>query len=290
MDMLYTLLLLLLGFTHLNASLFSTPPHQGVIPQNWKYDHILSANEEFRSQIVDYVQEFPFEKYDIYYVPEVGLFFLDRIHDWIKDQLKNEIKWEPYMEPYIYQYAKPGTIAVDIGAHIGTQTLLMARAVGPQGKVIAFEPQLKFFRELFLNVEVNRAPNVYCFWGAISDKEGIIQLPNFNFACEVVNLFDFTHGYSGFDAPAVTLDSLKLDNVSLIKIDVDGLEDIVLDGVKQTILSNKPIVLLEIQGGWNLDSAPPEIVAKILHTKGKLEALGYTVHRIHIHDFIGIPD
>jgi FkbM family methyltransferase len=43
----------------------------------------------------------------------------------------------------------------------------------------------------------------------------------------------------------ITLDSLNLDNISMIKIDVENHENEVLEGAKQTILRNKPIVFIE---------------------------------------------
>jgi FkbM family methyltransferase len=278
-----------LTLENLEAHLFSQPPHQNMLPTTVKYDHILSFDEEFRSKIISYIQSFPANDYDIYLVRDLGLFWLGKKKDDIKDMLKRDEKWEPHIEAQIKKYTKPGSIAIDIGAHIGTQTIIMAREVGEQGKVIAFEPQLKFFRELFMNLELNKAPNVYYFWGAISDKPGIIQLPNLRDSCEVVSLLDVEAGYSGMDAPTGTLDSLELKNVSLIKIDVDGMEDIVLEGIKNTILSNKPIIIIEIQGGYSIETAPPEIVEKILHTKSTLTNLGYTLHRISGIDYLGIP-
>jgi FkbM family methyltransferase len=280
----------LLAVENLEARLFSQPPHQNVLPITLKFDHILSFDEESRSKITAYVQSFPANNYDIHLVRDLGLFWLEPKQEYIKDILKRDEKWEPHVEAEIKKHTKPGSIAIDIGAHIGTQTIIMARAVGEQGKVIAFEPQLKIFRELFMNLELNQAPNVYYFWGAISDKPGVVKLPNLRDSCEVVSFLDFTTGYSGVDAPAGTLDSLELKNVSLIKIDVDGIEDIVLDGIKNTILSNKPVIIIEIQGGYSIETAPPEIVEKILHTKSTLTNLGYTLHRISGIDYLGIPN
>ncbi|MGB7127917.1 MAG: FkbM family methyltransferase [Candidatus Rhabdochlamydia sp.] len=279
-----------LAVENLEAYLFSKPPHQNVLPTTLNFDHILSFDEEFRSKIITYVQSFPANDYDVYLVQDLGLFWLEAKQEYIKDILKRDEKWEPHIEAQIKKHAKPGSIVIDIGAHIGTQTIIMARAVGEQGKVIAFEPQLKFFRELFMNLELNKAPNVYYFWGAISDKQELFKLPNLRDSCEVVSFLDFTTGYSGFDAPAGTLDSLELKNVSLIKIDVDGIEDIVLDGIKNTVLSNKPVIIIEIQGGYSIETAPPEIVEKILHTKSTLINLGYTLHRISGIDYLCVPN
>jgi FkbM family methyltransferase len=273
-----------------DARLISTPPHEQIYPQNINYDHILSTDESYRMQICNYVKAFPKDQYDVYLVPDLGAFFIDRIDDGIKNMLKREEKWEPHIEPLLKKYTKPGTVAIDIGGHIGTQTIVLARAVGPSGKVIVFEPQLKFFRELVMNCELNGAQNVYYFWCALMDKPGTIKLPNLKKDCEVVHLYDFRLGDSGLIAPVITLDSLELTNVSMIKIDVDGLEDNVLEGARNTILANRPVILIEIQGGSDIDTAPPEILEKIVATKKILSELGYSLHKIYIHDYLALPN
>ncbi|NBR78651.1 MAG: FkbM family methyltransferase, partial [Alphaproteobacteria bacterium] len=53
----------------------------------------------------------------------------------------------------------------------------------------------------------------------------------------------------GDQAELRTIDSFGFRNVSLLKIDVESLEDQVLDGARETILESKPVILAEIQGG-----------------------------------------
>jgi FkbM family methyltransferase len=284
------LVLLVLTFARVDAYLFSTPPHEQLKSIELNFDHVLSVDESFKQQIITSIRQFPWNGYDVYHVPEMGLFCIDQHKShWIKDILKQEQIWEPHIVPLIKKYVKPGTVAIDAGAHIGTQTLIMARAVGDSGKVYAFEPQPKTFRELFINCNINGAPNVYCYWAALLDKKGEIELPNFISECEVVYLFDFSYGHSGIIAPATTLDSLELENVSFIKVDVDGCEDAFLDGAKNTILSNKPVLVIEILGGANIDTATPEQYAMIMKTKAKLIDLGYQIERVGVHDYLAIP-
>ena len=56
-------------------------------------------------------------------------------------------------------------------------------------------------------------------------------------------------GEGGDQAELRTIDSFGFRNVSLLKIDVESLEDQVLDGARETILESKPVILAEIQGG-----------------------------------------
>jgi FkbM family methyltransferase len=281
--------LMILGFTSLQAVFVSRSPHSGYIPSNFKYDHIISSNEFYTNKILERVKRFDFSNYEIHLVQTLGLFLLDAKPDWIKDVLRTNREWEGYIAPYIKKYAKPNTLALDIGAHIGTHTLNMSRAVGPNGKVIVFEPQPKTFCELFMNTEINGAPNIWCFWGALGDKNQELHLPNFDPRVEVTYLWDFSRGDSGNIAPMITLDSLNLNNISFMKIDVDGCDEIFLEGARETILRNKPVMIMEICGGLDIDTANPEEKATILKIQSTIKNMGYQLERISIHDYLAIP-
>jgi FkbM family methyltransferase len=271
--------------------LFFNLPAFAQTSQEVNYDLILSKDEAHREKIIKYVGEFNGEDYYVQFVTDLGGFLLERSckQDGIKDILRRNVPWEGYIAPYIQTYAKPGTLALDVGAHIGTHTLNISRAVGENGQVIAFEPQPKTFRELFLNCQLNNAQNVCCFWGALGDKEDELVLPNFHPIFEVTYLYDFTYGASENTAPMVTLDSLNLDNISFMKIDVDGCDDIFLDGAKETILRNKPVLLMEIMGGSDIDNTTPDIKELIINTKQKITNLGYELTRISSWDYLAIP-
>lgn len=252
---------------------------------------VLSRDEESKEKILQVLNTFSLDQYDAHNVPGQGLFFIEKEYrqDGIKDILRASHPWEHYLTPYINTYAKPGTIALDIGAHIGTHTINLARAVGENGKVIAFEPQPKTFSELFMNCRLNGLNNVSCFWGALGDKNEDLELPNFYPGFEVVYLYDFRFGHSGQTAPMTTLDSLKLTNVSFIKVDVDGCDDIFLEGAKETILNNRPVILMEIMGGIDFDTATPDIKEKILYTQQLLADLRYQLFRVSVFDYLAIP-
>lgn len=280
---------LFLIFTSLHAVPVSKHPHSQYIPSTIKYDHILSANESYRKQIIEKVKGFPLINYEIHRVTNLGLFFLDAKPDWIKDILKNNSPWEGYIQQLIQKYVKTGTTVLDVGAHIGTHTLTLSRAVGPQGRVIAFEPQPKTFCELFMNAEINEASNVFFFWGALGDKFEEINLPNFNPQVEVTYIYNYDFGHSENNAPMIPLDSLNLTNISFMKVDVDGCDNIFIDGAKETILRNKPVMVMEILGVADINSAPPAFKQQILNTQKKITDLGYQLKRVSIHDYLCIP-
>src|SRR3972149_10298292 len=134
----------LMVFNFLEAYVMSNPPHKTIYISQIQEEHILSATEDQRTFILKFLREFDQNLYQIHMVPNLGMFFLDvsQKPDWIKDILRRGCVWENYIENLIKLYACPGTVALDIGAHIGTHTFAMPRAVGDLGKALAFEPQL----------------------------------------------------------------------------------------------------------------------------------------------------
>lgn len=239
-----------------------------------------------REQMIDLIRSFPATSYQLFSVPKNGYFYLDGIDDFIKTHLKRGQTWERHIQKLIRQYARPGSTVLDIGAHIGTHTLTLAQAVGPEGQVLAFEPQPKLFRELFLNMAMNGLHNISFYWAGAGDREGSIELGPLNATNEGGSGLG---GGTGQIVQLITIDSLQLSNVSMIKIDVEGMEEQVLDGARETILANRPIIIIEIMGGHDFGTATKEVRQMILHTIDKLEQLGYQVKQLWGHDWIALP-
>jgi FkbM family methyltransferase len=70
---------------------------------------------------------------------------------------------------------KPGDTFIDVGAHVGFFSLIAAALVGPQGRVIAFEPNTDNFASLQRNVALNGFENVTCMHAAVGDHEGDVE-------------------------------------------------------------------------------------------------------------------
>ena len=141
---------------------------------------------------------------------------------------------------------KSGMVVVDIGAHVGYFTLIAARQVGPAGKVYAFEPDPDNYSTLLKNIEANAYDNVVADRKAISDNVGTSQLHLVATGSGRHSMYH--HGLperGSIEIETTTLDStfddLDWPNVDLIKIDVEGAEVSVLDGM--TRLLEKPAKL-----------------------------------------------
>ena len=142
---------------------------------------------------------------------------------------------------------RPGDTAIDVGANIGAFTIPMAKLVGGDGHVIAFEPSPANLDLLEQNVEQNgfgplNIGNVTIKPYVASDKEGTFKVDKRQM------LFAYCYPEAGvvdFEVESITIDSLNLPKVKLIKVNVNGHELQVLRGAAETIKRCKPIIYIE---------------------------------------------
>lgn len=232
----------------------------------------------------DLFKHFPFQNYSIVKVRSLGSFYIDPIDDCIKNVLRRSAPWEAEVASVLKQYSKKGSTVLDIGSHIGTHTVTLSRAVGSNGTVIAFEPQRKIFSELVQNMLLNDYANVVAYRAAVGEREDTVEMntsyPNNEGATQI--------GSGGDQTPMTTIDSFHLTNVSLMKIDVENYEDMVLDGAYETIMANRPVLVIEIMG--HKASAGPNRMDRIQKTKQKIKNLGYKIQHLVCDEYIAIPN
>lgn len=230
--------------------------------------------------------EINLKNYTISYVPELNAYFyIDDIPDGIKWHLRQGIYWESGIGNLIKCYVKKGSVAVDIGAHIGIHTITMSRKVGPLGQVIAFEPQKKIYAEHLANLRLNHCTNVMTLRKALGETFQTIQMA----ATDLTNEGGTPIGTGGDFAEMITLDSLNLQNVSLIKIDVERYEFFVLQGARDTILRNKPVIIFEIMGEHDYNNCSQDIKEQFEKTIQLVASYGYDVTLIFGNDYIALP-
>jgi FkbM family methyltransferase len=150
----------------------------------------------------------------------------------------------------------PDGVALDIGAYIGTHTLAFARRLSG-GRVHAFEPQPTFFSLLEHNVSANGLRGVSLHNVGLSDRRSATAVEAVDFAAEA-NFGGTRLGVpaSGADTVTVqmrTLDEFDFERCDLLKIDVEGMEALVLAGARNTIERSHPVVYAECnsaEAGW----------------------------------------
>lgn len=150
----------------------------------------------------------------------------------------------------------PGATILDIGANVGALTVPLACAVGPKGRVLAFEPQTFLHRILRANAAVNNlAAVVSPLRLAVGEAAGRIDVPIFeyaslgNFGGFDISLRDFSRQpirpIASEPVDVVAVDDLGLAACDLMKIDVEGMELEVIAGATRTIGRFRPILYLE---------------------------------------------
>ena len=151
------------------------------------------------------------------------------------------------------QLVRQGSVAIDVGANVGLWTVNLAKAVGPAGRVLAFEPIPATFRILEQIVEdvVGAQVSVLCDCVAVSDRHGtaLMEVPRDGRRMPNHHLARLTSNGSGTEVPVSTLDSLLKDvrgRIGFIKIDTEGHELAVIKGADTTLREHRPILCIEV--------------------------------------------
>jgi 2-O-methyltransferase len=225
------------------------------------------------------------ETYRRYYEPFFKTYYdLDDNGDTIKKTLKQGHAYEGNIGLILKELTKPGSVVLDIGSHIGVHTVTMSKKAGPQGAVIAFEPNKKLYMELLNTLNINGCGNVISIAKGLSDRPQTVILNNIRIEQ------DINERTSGDLIETIALDSLNLNNLSLIKMDVENYEYFVLKGAKETILRNKPVIVFECWIGADYNNSNPKEKANFDRVISLIESYGYEIHIIYSNDFIAFPN
>jgi FkbM family methyltransferase len=176
--------------------------------------------------------------------------------------------WEPEVLRVVTNTVKPGMTVIDIGAHIGYYTLLFAKCVGPNGRVVAFEPLPANFELLERNIQLNELICVKTFPQAVfsRNEELILTVPDDLPHSGDASIYQ-SSGTKQFRVPAIALDTfcesagLRPD---ILKMDVEGAEHDVLMGARGTINRFSPKLLIELHHfDGNLAAHPvPDLLSR----------------------------
>jgi len=178
----------------------------------------------------------------------------------IKLDLSDHIQRMVYMGCYergetdvFKRYLKPGMTVVDVGANIGYFTLLAARIVGQNGKVIAIEPSQLVADQLKITLLENNIHNVILIRSGLGRYSGKTHLPNPISGNHTPSMLDLET--SGSTVSLRTLDevfdTLQLNKIDFIKIDVEGYEPEVFAGATNCLsLGRIHAILFELNRYW----------------------------------------
>ncbi|HXF85704.1 MAG TPA: FkbM family methyltransferase [Anaerolineales bacterium] len=202
----------------------------------------------------------------------------DWVYQWRLDFLTENLEKESVM--WCKKLIRPGMIVLDIGAHLGYYTRIFSELVKDSGRVFAFEPCPENLLVLRHNLQQSKYKNVYIFDKAVSSKDGQAVL----FISPGHSNHSLNAGYTP-DQGRVTVQTISIDSflaaqsiqvVDFIKIDVEGAEPLVLEGMRQTIerasglkmlIEYNPIAMQA--GGFE----PPALLSM-------LKSMGFQLYRI----------
>ena len=205
-------------------------------------------------------------------------------------------EWSEAEVSLFRQIVRFGDTVIEAGANIGSHTIFLSQAVGLNGKLIAFEPARLTHQVLCANLVANECLNVTALQCAVGRSDGVVQFPYYdprqqhNFgaaglrdctaerlsttgATEAVNMW--------------SIDSLGLDQLSFIKVDVEGYELELLEGARETLGRLSPVVYLEIDLGNDRPAGNRDELVEFVESFG-YEAYYYFTPMFRADNFRGI--
>lgn len=215
--------------------------------------------------------------------------------------------WErPIVTEVAKRLADSQGLVLDIGAHIGSHSVALAR-MNPHLSFVCFEPQRSLFLLLERNVAENRLSNRFELHNAaVSSVAGQITLSSTVHVEEsgerraveyggtlAVNLGGVQLGGDGQACEAVCIDDRVWPRTVYVKVDVEGAEPLAFYGMQSLLRRNLPHILFEDREDRRLDAATLDRMGvpayvRDFSPRGLLESLGYGIERLGL-DFIARP-
>lgn len=180
-------------------------------------------------------------------------------HDYISSRIFFFGNYDFLMTSFLKYHVREGGVCMDLGAERGWFSLLMAKLVGPNGRVDAFEPSPQSFARLQQNVSLNSWDWITLHNKAVSDRNGTLHFvaPSEDAQDEDTAIDDCSGaGYVRGDAAegSVVVEALSLDEhvdrcpltrLDFIKMDIEGAELAALRGARRTVTRFKPVLAVE---------------------------------------------
>ena len=157
--------------------------------------------------------------------------------------------WEAWITVALARLIQPGWACVDVGANHGYFTLLMADAVGSEGRVLAVEPNPRLAARVERSLEVNGLlPRATLLQKAAADESGArltLVMPR-RHSPDATVCREPTDDDEFFEVESVTLDAATADwpRVDLVKIDAEGAEPLVWRGMRELIARHPGVAVV----------------------------------------------
>jgi FkbM family methyltransferase len=160
---------------------------------------------------------------------------------------------EPGVQETLTRLLASGRTFYDVGANVGFFSLIAARRVGPSGRVYAFEPLPDNAEALIHNVELNALENVEVIQAAVSAHPGQALL--------AVTEESVQAHLAEIETQVPTMQTIEVEVTSIdaevaagkpppdvVKIDYEGAELAVIEGMRATLAEHRPALVCELHG------------------------------------------
>lgn len=193
------------------------------------------------------------------------------------------------LEPYI----KRSKYMVDVGAHSGHQTIAWSY-LNPNAIIHSFEPQKHMFDLLTYNVgnNVEQCKNVNLYNVAVGRNIGSLTLSAPRRSTIITNSFEYggtSFGKGGEEVDVITIDSLNLQGLDYLKIDVEGAEPLVIEGATETIKKYRPFIMYEHNHTTENREDFDESCKIDKEVKELLEDLEYQIIELVYDNYLAVP-
>ena len=189
---------------------------------------------------------------DIRLVPHLGEFDFDVA-------INRDFQYEPEVYRFLSGVIEDFDCVIEIGANVGAFTSFFAKHTS---RVFAFEPSREAFRRLLGNIQLNELTNVHAFNCAVASESGLLtffepegHLTNGSLDPTFAKLFSpILKSNPVFAVAARDIGSLIEDaSRVLIKIDAEGAEAMILEGLSEVIQRFRPTLIIEVVGNFDAD-------------------------------------
>ena len=151
--------------------------------------------------------------------------------------------------PLVQRLLSTGDVFIDVGANYGAYTMAASRAVGPSGRVLSFEPATQSYAVLQRNVQIGRCTNVTALRLGLSSRQQhmVLRLRDDSSTNAIAHAPRPGEAFerivtSTLDAE---LERQAIQQVHMVKIDVEGAEELVLQGASALLRRSRPALLFE---------------------------------------------
>jgi FkbM family methyltransferase len=171
--------------------------------------------------------------------------FFTENHNWVRAFDAGNYAWEKTNMAYMRKLVPNPDVVLDIGANIGQETLMYAKVAN---QVVSFEPIPNIFQVLSQNITQNSLTNVTAYQKAVYNAPGVAKMNSPKGNEGASHLTQKQDGKNQFEVELIVIDDLILPEgrVDFVKIDVEGFEMKVLEGMRGTIEKFSPVFQIEL--------------------------------------------